>query len=118
MLAFAIVIVNKVLIWQVMLMAAQIVGSVIIIGNVMPYQYAHRRKTEYFNEIILMLTLYTFICFSPFVPDVEMRFAIGYFAIATVSLHLVVNFTLIGRETYLKIKMMLFLFLAKRKHLK
>ena len=116
MLAFAIVIFNKVLIWQVMLMAAQIVASVIIIGNVIPYQYSHRRKTEYFNEIILMAVLYTFICFSPFVPDVEVRFSIGYISIATVSLHLLVNFAIIGRVTYRKIKMMLFLYLARRKH--
>ena len=96
MLAVAIVIMNEVLIWQVMLMASQIVASVIIIGNARPYQWQSKRSLEYFNEIILMIVLYTFICFSPFVPDIEMRFAIGYVSITTVCTHLAVNFFLIA----------------------
>ena len=54
MMAIAIVIVNKVLIWQIFLMASQIVASTIIIGNVVPFKLKSKMKSEYFNEIILM----------------------------------------------------------------
>ena len=39
LLAIAVVIFDQVLIWQIMLMALQIVASVIIIGNVKPFYF-------------------------------------------------------------------------------
>ena len=74
MLAISVVILNQVLIWQIMLMALQIIVSVIIIGNVRPFYFQSMSKKELFNEIILMFVMYTIICFSPFVPDVTIRF--------------------------------------------
>ena len=74
MIAFAIVVVNKILIWQIMLIASQIVISVIIIGNIGPYKSLHKRSIEFFNEVILMSVMYTIICFSPLVPDAEVKF--------------------------------------------
>ena len=91
LLAVAVVIFDKVLIWQIMLMALQIVASVIIIGNVRPFHTNGRSKKELFNEIVLMFVMYTIICFSPFVPDVTVRFYIGYITIFVVSLHLAIN---------------------------
>ena len=91
LLAIAVVIFDKVLIWQIMLMALQIVASVIIIGNVRPFHFQSRSNKELFNEIILMFVMYTIICFSPFVPDVTIRFQIGYITIFVVGLHLAVN---------------------------
>ena len=73
MMAIAIVIVNKVLIWQIFLMASQIVASTIIIGNVVPFKLKSKMKSEYFNEIILMFVMYAVICFSPFVADLEVK---------------------------------------------
>ena len=67
MLAIAIVIFDKHLIFQIMLMASQIVASVIIVGNLTPFRGIFKKKIEIFNEIILMLVMYTIICFSPLV---------------------------------------------------
>ena len=74
-----------------MLMALQIVASVIIVGNVRPFNSNYRSKKELFNETVLMFVMYTMICFSPFVPDVNVRFYIGYITIFVVSLHLAIN---------------------------
>ena len=99
-----------------MLMAMQIVASVIIIGNVKPYGERMKRWKEMFNETILMFVMYTIICFSPFVPSVEVRFCIGYITIFVVCLHLAVNFYGIISSTFWNIKLKLLLRSAKKKH--
>ena len=99
-----------------MLMALQIVASVIIIGNVKPYGEISVRAKEMFNETILMFVMYTIICFSPFVPDVTVRFFIGYITIFAVGLHLAVNLCGIIRSTFWNVKLKLLLRSAKKKH--
>ena len=79
-------------------MAGQIIIQVNIIGAGV-FLDSSKRRTEYFNECILMLTVYTFVCFTPFVPDVETKFYIGYVSIFIVILHLVVNIFIIFRPT-------------------
>ena len=101
-----------------MLMAGQIVASVIIIGNLKPYQGVFKRNMETFNEVVLMFTMYTIICFSPLVQDPNVKFQIGYISMAVVSSHLAVNFGFIGHSTVRMIKLMLLLKMAKRKHTK
>ena len=64
------------------------------------------------------MVMYTFICFSPLVENIEVKFAIGYISMVTVSMHLVVNFSIIGMTTFKKVKLLLLLKLAKRKHKK
>jgi hypothetical protein len=63
---------------------------------------------DIFSEYILLFVLYTMMLFSDFVPEIDMRFNIGYASIAIVSLHLFVNLILIlvsvGRKIVLKIK--------------
>ena len=98
-------------------MASQIVISVIIIGD-RPFQTKFKYQIEFFNEIILMLVMYTIICFSPLVTSIEVRFSIGYITMLTVSMHLAVNFFIIGKSTFRKIKLMILLKLAKKKHAK
>ncbi len=60
---------------------------------------------EIFNEIVLMIIMYTIICFSEFVPDVEIRFAIGYITIFMVVLHLAVNIYRIFNSTFKFVKL-------------
>jgi hypothetical protein len=43
-----------------------------------------------------MFVIYTFMLFTDFVGDVEVKFLIGYFCITFVGLHLVVNIGIIG----------------------
>ena len=66
MLAIAICLVGKVLIWQIFLMAVQIITQVYIIGGQV-FESRHKARVEYFNECILMLTMYTILCYSPFI---------------------------------------------------
>ena len=48
-----------------------------------------------FNEIVIMICLYWFICFSDFVPDVNTRFMIGYVCSAVVCAHFFISISLI-----------------------
>ena len=82
-----------------MLMASQIVASVIIIGNVRPFSSNKVSNRKLFNEIVLMFVMYTIICFSPFVDDVTVRFYIGYITIFVISLFLITRFYEITRST-------------------
>ena len=116
MLAMAIVMVNKVLIWQIMLMTAQIVIAVIIVGRVQPFRTPQKRRTEIFNEVILMMVMYCVMCFSPLVPDVEVKFLMGYVCQAFIISHLLVNFGIIGGSTFRKIKLMILLKMAIRRY--
>ena len=50
---------------------------------------------EYFNEVILMMTLYTIMCFSGWISDVEIKFKLGYVACALVTFHFLLNLSLI-----------------------
>lgn len=47
------------------------------------------------------MTMYTIICYSPWVQDVELKFYIGYVTIGFVILHLVINLFLIFRTTFI-----------------
>ena len=96
----------------------QIVTSVIIIGHVKPYDETAKYHKEFFNEVILMLVMYTIICFSPFVPDAVVRFYIGYICIFIVCLHLGVNIYGIARFTFFNIRLKLRLRSAKKAHTK
>ena len=80
-------------------MIGQILIQMIIIGSNL-YETKAKRNLEYFNESILVLVMYTIFTFSPWVPDAELTFNIGYAAIAIVSLHLFVNLTMIFTESY------------------
>jgi hypothetical protein len=55
---------------------------------------------EIFNEVVIMLTVYTFMIFSDFVEDVDTEFVVGYLAIGFVAIHLLVNFGLIGLHSF------------------
>ena len=71
-------------------MIAQILIQVIILTCRM---FSEHSKTyfEYFNEFILMMVLYTVICFSPFAPNVDVKCYSGYVSITFVAIHLAVN---------------------------
>lgn len=115
MLAIAIVTVGKVLIWQIFLMSAQIIGQVILTGaNVFPSR--SKRRLEYFNEIILMTTMYTIFVYSPWTADVHLKFYVGYITIFIVSTHLGVNLGMIFGASLCQMKHNCIIKLAKRKY--
>ena len=51
--------------------------------------------TEYFNEIILLLAIYTLVAYTHWIDDLQFRQNVGYITVGIVSLHLVVNLVLI-----------------------
>jgi hypothetical protein len=59
---------------------------------------------EIFNEVVIMLTVYTFMMFSDFVQDVDTEFVVGYLAIGFVGIHLLVNIGLIGLHSFKECK--------------
>ena len=104
LLGIAICVVGRVLIWQVYIMAAQIIAQVMIIGSGV-FLLKSKTRMEYFNELILMQTMYTIISFSPFGPDEETRFYLGYATITIVCLHLIVNLFMIFSSTVTAVKL-------------
>ena len=49
-----------------------------------------------------MFVLYTVICFSPWISDVIVKFYLGYLACSFVVLHLIGNFSLIFRTSFIE----------------
>ena len=86
-LSIAVVIFYDKLIVQVYLVVAQIIIQVIIYGYARPFKDSSRVPMELFNEVILMCLLYTMICFTAWIQNIEMKFNIGFVSIAVVGLH-------------------------------
>jgi len=51
-----------------------------------------------FNEVTILLCMYCFMCFTPFVPDLLVRHYLGYLVSIGVVFNMVVNFYLLGRD--------------------
>ena len=98
-LAFAVVIYHENLFAQVYLVWAQSIITVFIIDLAGPYKTRAERIMERFNEIILMLVLYTMFCFTSWVPSIEVKLPVGYVACALVFLHFVTNLFLMSRTS-------------------
>ena len=97
-------------------MSGQITVQVIIIGAGV-FLSQSRGRVEYFNELILMMVLYTMLCFSPWISDVELKFNIGYICIGFVVIHLLVNLSIIFGATVSILKQRFRMYMAMR-HLK
>ena len=80
---------------QLFIKAMSIVAAVIIIGEADYFETRFKRRMEYANEILVMFMLYNMFSFSPFVPDIETRFKMGYFCCVVEALALAGNLWLI-----------------------
>ena len=82
--------------FQIVLITGQTLISVVILSFIQAFQSKQRYRMELFNEIILMLTLYTIMCFSDWLyGNVEIKLKIGYVACALVAFHFLLNLSLI-----------------------
>jgi hypothetical protein len=90
-LAFAVVVVQEVLIGQIYLIWLQCIIAVCVMEYAYPFKTQGERRMELFNEVILILVLYTMMCFTQFVPEVDTREKIGYVSSGLVALHFLVN---------------------------
>jgi hypothetical protein len=84
---------------QLFLTAISNIAAVILIGYADFFENPQKRKMEIANEILVMSMLYCVVCFSPFVPEIETRFKIGYFCCIVEALALAGNFWLIMSST-------------------
>ena len=91
--------------------------GVILIGYVEAFT-PYKRNIEFLNECIIMMVLYSMICFSPFVPEPEARYILGFFCIVIVGLHLIVNLFLILFSNFKQIKLDLMIWRSRRLLLK
>ena len=46
---------------------------------------------EIFNEVILMFVFYTFLCFTPWLAEIEMKQSVGYATCGLVAFHFLFN---------------------------
>jgi len=105
----------KQLIFQIMMMAFNIVIAVVLVGHVEALETPLKRNMEFLNEVIIMMVLYCMISFSPIVNDIQAKFLMGFFCIAIVGLHLVINLFIIVSSNFKQIKLDLLIWLARRK---
>ena len=82
--------------FQFMLMALSITVAVMINAEV-PHRERNKQQFEFLNESIIMLVLYSVVCFSSFVPDYQAKSTMGYFCCIIVVTHLLVNLFTISR---------------------
>ena len=60
-----------------------------MIGQVKPFTGGvPANRLEMFNECMLMLIMYSFMCFTDFVPDLETQYTVGYVSCGLVMFHL------------------------------
>ena len=77
----------------------QILIALFILEYVRPWKSPFQLRTERFNEVILMLILYTMLCFTPWVPQIETKMKVGYLSCFFVCLHFIVNLYIMTRSS-------------------
>ena len=90
-LAFAVTVTSEILIAQIYLVVAQSLIALIILEYVKPLKSTAAHKNEIFNEVVMILILYTFISFTDWVPSLEAKFKLGYLSCGLIVLHLLIN---------------------------
>jgi len=92
-LAVVVVQLGNTFIWQLSLIVFQLIVAVIIYGNVGPLKVRRANHVEVFNEVCIMFVVYNMLCFTPFVPDIEVRHRLGYVVCVIVSINILFNFS-------------------------
>ncbi len=98
-MALIVVIFRNFLWMQIFLSAMSIITAVIMIGEADFFETKLKQNMEFANEVLIMFMLYSMISFSPFVPDIETRFKMGYFCCFVEAFSLAVNMWLIMRSS-------------------
>jgi len=104
LISLMVVCLNTTVIWQIALMTMNVIVQVIILGRVAPFAHGRTNKFELFSECMVMMVMYHLICFTPFVPDLQIRFKLGYVLIAVISLHLVVSLGILAKDSYRSVR--------------
>ena len=73
-------------------MAATIIAQIININYLRPFSGGTpANRLETFNEVLLLLIMYTMMCFTDFVADLETQYSIGYVSCSLIVGHLLAN---------------------------
>jgi hypothetical protein len=112
-MAVMLVVFQKFLSMQIFLKAMSVVTALILIGEANYFETPFKQQKEFSNEILLMIMLYNMICFSPFVPDIEARFRMGFFCCVVEALALALSILFIIRESLKSIILKLRIWFAK-----
>ena len=83
-----------------------------------PFKTNYQRVMELFNETILYLMLLNIMCFSDFVPSIQMKVYLGYVACGLVTFHFAFNLALMVYFSLRDTKKTIKLKVARRKYLK
>lgn len=76
---------------QIMTVFFSFVTELIILGFVRPFKDPFNNKMEYFNEVIILLTMYCLMCFTDWNPNIDMQTNIGWVICSVVGSHLLLN---------------------------
>ena len=97
-------------------MLAGVVVSLISCGFFESYETSYAKLKDFFNEIIIVLTLYTMMCFTNFLPDQMMQFNVGYVSCFLVATHLIINLVFMVKSSTHQVILNLKRFFYQRKH--
>lgn len=89
--------------------------SVLSSGFFEAFTYPEAQINDIFNEVVIVLTLYSVMCFSGFVTDALTEFNIGYVSCLLIVIHLVVNLSImvVGSAKKLVLKLKRFFYQRK-----
>ena len=73
--------------------------QVMFVGLAKPLKTEAMNYMEILNEILTLLIMYHIFCFTDFVPDPEVRYALGYTCLAFNFNHLLANVYFIMRDS-------------------
>ena len=100
------VVYNDYLIVQIVTMVFFVTAQIIMIGHVKPFTGGvPQNRLEIFNECMLMLVMYTFMCFTDFVPDLETQYQVGYVSCGLVIFQLLVCLGIMFVESFRLIRL-------------
>lgn len=87
-LALTVVYLEQWFIWQSYMLFAQVIFSIIMVGHIKPWREPMQWKSQLFNEMVILVVYYHLMCFTPFFPDYDNQYTVGYSVIVIVSLHI------------------------------
>lgn len=97
-LALSVVYSRHILFFQIAGLVFQIIISCIVTGQTRPFEDAKTNNMEFFNEIMIMLVLYNFMCFTDWQPDEKVQYYQGYVACGITLAHIFLNLFLMAQE--------------------
>ncbi len=90
---------------QIMTVCFSFVTELIILGFIRPFKDPFNNKMEYFNELVILLTMYCLMCFTDWIPNIDMQTNIGWVICGVVSSHLLLNMFFMMKGNVKKVKM-------------